>query len=238
MKRLLLLLAGSLLALIGLGAGRAAAWQPRVFEEEMILGWRVKIDAEFRRDHPRLVQSSLDLLQKELAAIVAALPPQRLGQLRQATFWLDERVPRGPASAKVPVFHPSRDWLQEHGLNPDMAGGVELPNARAFLESYAVEPWALMHELAHFYHHVVIGLADPRIPAAYHHARDAGLYEHVAYHDGRMMRAYALENEKEYFAELTEAYFGRNDFYPFARDELRHYDAEGFALMEEIWEAP
>ncbi len=33
---------------------------------------------------------------------------------------------------------------------------------------------------------------------------------------------YALTDEKEFFAEMTEAYFGANDFYPFVVGELKH----------------
>jgi hypothetical protein len=42
-------------------------------------------------------------------------------------------------------------------------------------------------------------------------------------------------NPKEYFAELSEAYFGKNDFYPFVRGELKVHDPVGYRLMEEAW---
>ena len=57
----------------------------------------------------------------------------------------------------------------------------------------------------------------------------------VRFHDGSMRRAYAMNNHREYFAEITEAYFGTNDFYPFNRAELARHDPEGFELMERIW---
>ena len=47
------------------------------------------------------------------------------------------------------------------------------------------------------------------------------------------MRAYALNGPNEYFAELTEAYFGKNDFYPFNRDDLKHHDPDGFRLVDQ-----
>ena len=49
---------------------------------------------------------------------------------------------------------------------------------------------------------------------------------------------YALTNAKEYFAELSEAYFGRNDFYPFTRKELEKHDPAGYRLMRETWGNP
>ena len=39
----------------------------------------------------------------------------------------------------------------------------------------------------------------------------------------------------EYFAEGTEAYFDRNDFYPFVRAELKEHDPVLHDLLEEIW---
>lgn len=42
-------------------------------------------------------------------------------------------------------------------------------------------------------------------------------------------------NEKEYFAELTEAYFGKNDFYPFTRAELKTHDPKGYRMIEAVW---
>jgi hypothetical protein len=218
--------------------GQSVALAQNGFIDESILGWHVRVNAEFERTHQLPVQQAMALPKQELAAITTALPHRRLVQLRQATFWLDERVPEGVSGAKVPVFHPDRGWLLKHGLNPYMAGGIEIPNVQTFLDSYAWEPWAMMHELAHFYHHTVLGDQNTRILTAYRHAREEHLYKSVEHYDGRMVPAYARTNEREYFAELTEAYFGRNDFYPFTREQLQSYDAIGFAMVQEAWEAP
>ena len=74
--------------------------------------------------------------------------------------------------------------------------------------------------------------------AAYKQAMDRKLYESVKHVDGSTRRAYAATNEYEYFAELTEAYFGRNDFFPFRRGELKAHDPEGYALMVRAWGEP
>jgi hypothetical protein len=234
-KKFFFLLSSLVLSLVG--AGRTALGDAGSgFSERHILGWSVKVSVALERDHAALVRQSLTLLEKELAAIVATVPPQRLPQLRRATFWLDERVPQGAPKDQVPVFHPDRRWLEEHGLNPQMAGGIELPNAAYFLTTYSWEPWAILHELAHFYQNTVLGDDNAEIHRAYEAARAAHLYDSVAHFDGRTLPAYARENEREYFAELSEAYFGRNDFFPFTRDELRAYDPAGFAVVKALWE--
>jgi len=60
-------------------------------------------------------------------------------------------------------------------------------------------------------------------------------YESVRYIRGGKLRAYALNNAAEYFAELSEAYFGKNDFYPFVRGELEEFDHAGFQMIEKLW---
>jgi len=46
---------------------------------------------------------------------------------------------------------------------------------------------------------------------------------------------YAMNNEMEYFAELTEAFFGFNDFYPFSRDQLKAHDPDGYSMIDVAW---
>jgi dipeptidyl-peptidase-4 len=57
----------------------------------------------------------------------------------------------------------------------------------------------------------------------------------VRRNNGKTEKAYALNNDQEYFAEATEAFFGTNDFYPFTRDELKEHDPEVFQVLEEVW---
>jgi hypothetical protein len=52
------------------------------------------------------------------------------------------------------------------------------------------------------------------------------------------VRHYALTNHKEFFAEMTESYFGVNDFFPFNRAELRESEPEIYALLRDVWESP
>jgi hypothetical protein len=44
-----------------------------------------------------------------------------------------------------------------------------------------------------------------------------------------------MTNEKEFFAEMTECYFGVNDFFPFTNAELRDAEPEIYALLAQIW---
>ena len=55
---------------------------------------------------------------------------------------------------------------------------------------------------------------------------------------GRRVKHYALTDHKEFFAEMTEAYFGSNDFSPFNRAELKDAEPDVYELMKYVWESP
>jgi len=74
------------------------------------------------------------------------------------------------------------------------------------------------------------------IREAYRHAMEEKLYDSVEYVHGGKKKAYAATNAREYFAELSEAYFGKNDYFPFTREDLRKHDPVGFKLMQDVWE--
>jgi hypothetical protein len=57
----------------------------------------------------------------------------------------------------------------------------------------------------------------------------------VLYFPGETKRAYAMNNDQEYFAELSEAYFGTNDFYPFVRAEIKEHDPEMLKVLGKLW---
>ena len=46
---------------------------------------------------------------------------------------------------------------------------------------------------------------------------------------------YAISNDQEYLAELSESYFGMNDWFPFTWQDLRRHDPVGWELMEKVW---
>ena len=67
-------------------------------------------------------------------------------------------------------------------------------------------------------------------------AKEAKIYESVLRTSGRKEKHYAaLTNRMEYFAEMSEAYFGTNDF-PFVRAELKEVDPRMHAMLGgEVW---
>ncbi len=124
-----------------------------------------------------------------------------------------------------------------------MAKAVEFTNVRIFQRETLRMPCFVLHELAHAYHDRVLGFEQPDVIAAYRHAVANKSYDSVERFNGpgrhnTVERAYAMTNEKEYFAEDTEAFFGRNDFFPFTRNELEKHDPEMFAVLKRVWNMP
>jgi len=96
-------------------------------------------------------------------------------------------------------------------------------------------PWGILHELAHAYHHQVIGFDNKEIIKAYEKFKASGHGENCLHYSGKLVEHYALTDHKEFFAEMTEAYFGTNDYYPFNHGELKQAEPEIYQLIKKIW---
>ncbi len=44
-----------------------------------------------------------------------------------------------------------------------------------------------------------------------------------------------MSSPMEYFAETTDDFFSRNDFFPFTREELQQHDPEMLSLLVKLW---
>lgn len=211
-------------------------WTPTAdYEKRIIAGFTVLIHPDVLRQ--RETADILRELNKQLAEVARVVPSRQLAELRKVKVWL-EWDSHGASAAQ---YHPARagGWLSVNRLNPDKADSVDVNNARHFLNwSRQAQPSMLLHKLAHAYHFRVLDETHAGVLAAYRQAMERKLYESVAHVRGQRQEAYAAKNDKEYFAELSEAYFGRNDFFPFDRRELEQHDPAGYRLMRDVWGEP
>jgi hypothetical protein len=200
-------------------------------------GWTVRVDDRLLRPpHDVLGARAIRFLENKLADIKAVVPEDRLKKLQSVTIVLD--LTHGKL---VPMqYHPSAGWLKANGYSTDLARCVHIPRAADLPTRRNIneQPWVILHELAHAYHDQVLGFDEPRIKAAYEKYKKSGRGERTLLYNGRRVRHYALANPMEFFAEMTEAYFGVNDFFPFNRAELKESEPEILALLEDIWESP
>lgn len=236
----LLLLAG-----LGLAAGEKVAkkdpspappekvgWIEPVKQE--IEGWTVNVDpqllsGEFKEEGDR----ALKMLANHLQRIEILVPEKQLKDLKKVEFWIEHAHPELSAMQ----YHPGAGWLVERGYDPRLAKKVHITTAKELFSRQQMlkHPAVILHELSHAYHDQVLSFDDPGIIAAYDLAMENGIFEKVLLYNGAEVKHYAASNHKEYFAEATEAYLYRNDFYPFVYAELKEHDPAGFAVMERVW---
>jgi len=191
-------------------------------------GWAVRMSNDYSKhsDKKKLI---LEELRQQLEAINNTVPQSALSQLDKTVFWIEyQSRPEKGAS-----YHPSQDWLIKHEYNPDKAGGIELQFN--FYLWRKEQPWIALHELSHAYHHKHLGHDNSMVLRAFEKARLSSQYNSVEHVNGRTKKAYAMNNKKEYFAELSEAYFGYNDQEPFDRNALKSFDPIGFQMVQTLW---
>ncbi len=210
-------------------------------QTQVIEGWTVLVDVRLLKDQPVPTAKALELLRIQLQEIVRAVPAPAVGKLREIRLWFS---PPYPAVRSGAEYHPDVGWLRSNQRNPAMARGVEFTGVEDFEAETRRMPNFTLHELAHGYHDRVLegGFGNAEIKAQYDKAKASGVYDRVERQDSegrrRFDRAYALSTPMEYFAESTEAYFTRNDFFPFHRGELHQADPEMEALVGRLWGVP
>lgn len=202
--------------------------------ERKMEGWTVQIDpALLSGEHKEEGERALEMLENHLQRIAILVPEKPLEGLRKVGIWIEWSHPE----LGNMQYHPGKDWLVERGYDPRLAKKVHITQARNLLsrDQMLKHPAVVLHELAHGYHDQILGFEDPGILKAYQAAMKAGIYEKVLLFTGDQVRHYAATDHKEYFAETTEAWFYRNDFYPFVRAELEIHDPAGHAEMKRVW---
>lgn len=207
------------------------------FKTRTIECWTVHVNEKLLAERADETEKALKLTQAQLAEIVRVVPTNAVAKLREVPLWFS---PEYPGTQPKAEYHPDAGWLRANKRDPAMAKSVEYSNVRIIEREVIRMPMLALHELAHAYHDRVLGFNHAEIKAAYERAKASGSYDKVErwFGSGRpntFERAYAMTNEKEYFAETTEAFFGRNDFFPFTKAELEKHDPEMFKLLGRVW---
>ena len=157
----------------------------RPYEDRQIEGFAVHLSPEWAERDPALKQRCLEILSSSLARLSQIVPAPAWQKLKQVPIWLEYE----DVHFNNGVYHLSRFWLAEHGME-DKAKSVQFTRNLAAL--IATQPNLVLHELAHAYHDLVLGDRDP----------------------------------------------GRNDFFPFTREQLQAFDPESFKVIADAWGRP
>lgn len=202
---------------------------------QRIAGWRVYVHRSFDDPrHKRLSHRTLRIVEVQLHACRRVLPQRALRILQKVRIWL-EFTPRCQGNSGV-YRRGTPTALQLHDLHPLKANAIELCGAKRLYDTAHTMPAQLLHELAHAY---LLRALSPRerqqLKATYQRALQRGLYRKVIRYKAPPTRAYALANMHEYFAELSEAFFAKNDTYPLHRSQLKRYDPDGYQMIKKLW---
>ena len=225
---------------IGLCLGAPAAEPPPEAPKpasritRVIEGWSVRVDDRLLApENADLGTRVLKSLESRLADIKAVVRPFCLAKLQGVTIVLD----MSHGKLRPMQYHPDADWLLENGYAAELAHCVHIPVAAELIEprQINVQPWCVLHELAHAYHDQVLGFDEARIRDTYAHYKESGHGDKALLITGEHVRHYGLTDHKEFFAEMTESYFGTNDFFPFNRAELMTAEPEIYQLMLAVW---
>lgn len=231
--------------LIVFGPNLLAGEPGRVSEEPVweyhsmeVAGWTLRVRQELRESAPDELAKAIELLELQLEEIVRVVPMPAVEKLRGVKLWFSPVYPGEEPRAE---YHPGAGWLKDHRRDPAMEKGVEFSNIGIFEAEYRRMPNFALHELAHAYHDQFLekGFSNTQVEQTFQVAKKSGAYELVEqrFGDGRskQVRAYAMSNPAEYFAESTEAYFSTNDFYPFTREQLQKHDPQIAELLSSLW---
>ncbi len=202
------------------------------YEARELHGFTVRVERGLERTAEG--GRAIDAVSRQLETVSRVLPERALGRVREVPLWLSVRDTACAASC----YHPSAQWLTEHGYEPLKARAVEITFAAQWLEGTVEQPFGVLHELAHGYHDRVLGFGDAELEAALDRVKAEGALDRVDYVGGGQRRAYALTDARELFAELSEAWFGLNDYAPFDRRALEARLPWAAALVDARWSLP
>ncbi len=207
-------------------------------EVRQIEGWTLLINKKLLNDMPEKTEKAVELLTKQLQEITRVVPAKPLAELKKVRLWFSPKYPNAGARAE---YHPGAGWLKNNGRDVAMEKAVEFTDIPDFERETRRMPNFTLHELAHAYHDRVLGFEHRDIKAAFERAKASGKYDNVEHRDAegrtRKGRSYAMTNQMEYFAEASEAFFSKNDIYPFVRSELDEHDPEVVTVLKVVWQA-
>ena len=212
---------------------------PSAHRPYTIEGWTVLVNRRLLADEKAATEKALEILRAQLQEIVRVVPSPAVARLQEVTLWFSPEYRGVKPKAE---YHPGAGWLRDNGRDAAMVKGIEFTDIKNFEAEARRMPNFTLHELAHAYHDRVLpdGFSNMEIKAAFERAKARKSYEKVErwFGNGKpntFERAYAMTNPQEYFAETTEAYFSRNDYFPFTRAELQQHDPDMNRLLKKLW---
>ncbi len=203
------------------------------YKKMQLSDWQLIVHQDLIDQEPKLWGQVRQELKHQFYQIQRRVPANAVKKMKLVPIWVELSERHHPGL----VYHPNPSWLKNHAMNPDKARCVEISNAHNFVNWSIAQPYCILHEMAHAWHHQQLpeGFGNKEISLTLQRAKQKILYGPVLHINEKSRQAYAGTNPMEYFAESSEAFFGTNDFYPFVRSELKEYDPEMYDLVGRVW---
>jgi hypothetical protein len=198
---------------------------------ENVSGWDVIVEDTIWLERPKLTREILETVYQSLSQIALTLPENAVEHLRLIPIYITDTKSSGRAAH----VHRSEGWLRAHGEDEEKVDAVDVCDPDLLRPYLNDQPWMILHELTHAFEQR-FSTAEERdqLRQLHQQVKDAGKYGQVPYLHG-MRQSYAATDPHEYLAESSEAYWGRNDFFPFDREDLKKYDSNMYEFVEEFW---
>ncbi len=177
----------------------------------------------------------LDALAGEFQVMKKVMPAKHVELLQKVVVWVDwdeyQAMGNGREGRALGVYETgTAQSLTADKKNPYTAKCVHIYSLKLLAEQHQPKRdshrLVLLHEFAHAVHDQLLGFDHSGIKAAYKQAVERKLYDPAQY---------VSTNEKEFFAELTCAYYDQLHHYPKIRDELKKHDPVTHQLLDSIW---
>lgn len=210
----------------------------RVYQTVKRGKWEFEVEKQLIDEAPAIATQAVKRYQENLDEAFRLLPKPALPVLQELKFFVlygPKAKGGGHDNGMRYYAHNAPKFHQE--LDERWSSCVVINCAENYTKLSNL--WALkavLHELGHAHHKENWLEKQEDIMAAWKNAVDKKLYLNVKDEKGKVIpKAYAMVNQLEYFAELTAMYFGRCNYAPFNRTELKKYDPVGYAMIQKMW---
>jgi hypothetical protein len=211
---------------------------PRQYEDVTLGDRTFVVEAQLLKEDPALARRSLARLNKNIDQVLEILPPHSHPFIARQQFWMmyGPKATAGGKASGLAYFRPGSpkfDVKRDERWN-SVVVVYDAKNYVALTDLWALK--AVLHELAHAYQLEQWPEKEPHILAAYDNAMSQNLYRNVKNDKGGVFsKAYATQNQLEYFAETSCMFFARCNYQPYHRLELKQYDPVGYEMIRRQW---
>eukprot|EP01084_Bolivina_argentea_P002812 5215_1 len=189
-----------------------------------------------------------NMLTHDLGQMNQSINYNILNIMKRVPIWLNIQQNIGHQDAQIIAegigFHHDPRWMRNNGIMINKCYGIEMYAVKDYIKWRICQPLILFHEFVHSFHYY-IGRERKDIQNTYNMAMNNHLYdmvENIVKVDEKTnqqiiqrTRAYAATNCYEYFAQISEAYFGHCNYYPFNEQQLKQHDFNGYQLCLKLW---